>query len=80
MRAALAVADPTGTELALFSARFEAARFGIEQDRVLSDARRFLALRTRPEVQAAIQSALTGEETTPVDELWAWLERRDAAR
>ncbi|MGW2793620.1 hypothetical protein ACWC9H_27325 [Streptomyces sp. NPDC001251] len=79
MRAALAVADPTGTELARFSARFEAARFGVEQAAVLSDARRTLALRTRPEVHAATAAALAGEESAPAADLWAWLARRDAA-
>ncbi len=81
MRAALAVADPTGTQLTLFNARFETARFGIEQERVLSDARRTLALRTRPEVQAAIETAITGSEpAAPAADMWAWLERRDAAQ
>lgn len=80
MRAALAVADPTGNELVLFNARFEAARFGAEQEAVLSDARRTLALRTRPEVHAAIQISLSGEKTAPATDLWTFLESQDTSR
>ncbi|MFF3159458.1 hypothetical protein [Streptomyces sp. NPDC057910] len=79
MRAALAVADPSGAELVAFNARYDAARFGTEQAAVLSDARRVLALRTRPEVHAAIAASLAGDEAVPVAELWEYLERRDAA-
>ncbi|WP_329151218.1 hypothetical protein OG275_38270 (plasmid) [Streptomyces niveus] len=77
MRAALAVLDPA--ELAAFNARHDVARFGLEAERVISDARRTLALRTRPEVLAAIAASLAGETTTaPVAELDAYLERRDS--
>ncbi|WP_438297876.1 hypothetical protein [Streptomyces sp. HUAS TT7] len=80
LRAALAVADPTGTELVKFNAKYDTAVFGSAQAAVLSDARRVLALRTRPEVQAAIAASLAGaERSAPVGDLWAYLERRDAA-
>ncbi|MFJ8166550.1 hypothetical protein ACIRBY_37300 [Streptomyces sp. NPDC096136] len=78
LRAELAVVDPA--ELVAFNARLDTARFGAEQESVISDARRLIALRTRPEVLAAIAASLAGtSETAPVEELFAHLESRGAA-
>ncbi|MCY0961799.1 hypothetical protein [Streptomyces sp. H27-H5] len=77
LRAELAVVDPA--ELVAFNARLDAARF-TEQAAVISDARRLIALRTRPEVLAAIAASLAGtSEAAPVEELYAHLESRGAA-
>ncbi|MFD8146119.1 hypothetical protein [Streptomyces sp. NPDC059708] len=77
LRAELAVLDPA--ELVAFNARLDAARFGAEVTAVISDARRLIALRTRPEVLAAIAASLAGtSETAPVAALYTHLERRDA--
>ncbi|KOV17256.1 hypothetical protein ADK91_02880 [Streptomyces sp. XY511] len=78
LRADLAMVDPA--ELVAFNARLDAARFGAEQATVIADARRLIALRTRPEVLAAIAASLAGtSETAPVKELYAHLESRGGA-
>ncbi|MGW1767172.1 hypothetical protein ACWCQL_24275 [Streptomyces sp. NPDC002073] len=78
LRAELAVLDPT--ELVAFNAKLDAANFGAEQAAVISDARRLIALRTRPEVHAAIAASLAGtSDAAPVENLSAYLESRGAA-
>ncbi|WP_030422852.1 hypothetical protein [Streptomyces sp. NRRL F-5065] len=79
LRAELALLGPA--EVVAFNAKLDAARFGEAQAAVISDARRLLALRTRPEVQAAIAASLAGETpTAPVADLYVYLESRDADR
>ncbi|MFC9298506.1 hypothetical protein ACFTWH_27865 [Streptomyces sp. NPDC057011] len=78
LRAELAVVD--AAELVAFNAKLDAARFGTEQAAVISDARRLIAIRTRPEIQAAIAASLAGtSDAAPVEELYAYLESRGAA-
>ncbi|WP_274565108.1 hypothetical protein [Streptomyces spiramyceticus] len=79
LRAELALLGPA--EVVAFNARLDAARFGPAQAAVISDARRLLALRTRPEVQAAIAASLAGETVTaPVADLYAYVESRETDR
>ncbi|MDT9687059.1 hypothetical protein Q5762_01590 [Streptomyces sp. P9(2023)] len=74
LRAALAVVDPV--ELTAFTAKFDAARFGVEQAAVITHARHLVALRTRPEVTEAIRASLAGEtELMSADDLWAELDK-----
>ncbi|WP_328643904.1 hypothetical protein [Streptomyces canus] len=78
LRAALAVIDPTA--LVAFNARLESAKFGADQAAVITEYRHLIVLRTRPEVTAAIEDALSGTEPTrPVSELWARLDEQGAA-
>ncbi|MFI8823894.1 hypothetical protein [Streptomyces sp. NPDC053431] len=74
LRAALAVIDTA--ELTAFNARLEAARFGREQEAVITEARHLVALRTRPEVRDAIRASLAGEaELMTVEDLYAELDK-----
>ncbi|MYV63569.1 hypothetical protein GTW37_34770 [Streptomyces sp. SID4931] len=78
LRAALAVIDPA--ELLAFNARLDAARFGVDQAQVIAEARHLVALRTRPEVAAAVADSLVGRtDPRPVDELWTFLDGRGSA-
>ncbi|MEV0012727.1 hypothetical protein [Streptomyces sp. NPDC047973] len=78
LRAALALIDPA--ELVAFNARLDAARFGVDQEQVIAEARHLVALRTRPEVAAAIADSLGGRtETRPAADLLAYLEEQGAA-
>jgi hypothetical protein len=78
LRAALAGISPA--ELVAFNARLDAARFGDAQAAVISEARHLVALRTRPEVKAAIAASLAGEsQPAPVSDLYAFLSERDSA-
>ncbi|MFE9484522.1 hypothetical protein ACFYNM_38820 [Streptomyces spororaveus] len=78
LRAELAVVD--AAELVAFNAKLDAAKFGEEQSSVIADARRLIALRTRPEIQAAIAASLAGEtDPAPVAELYTYLNRQGAA-
>ncbi|MER7049906.1 hypothetical protein [Streptomyces jumonjinensis] len=79
LRAELALLG--AAEVVAFNARLDAAKFGTAQAEVIADARRTLALRTRPEVRAAIAASLAGEtETAPVADLYAYLETQGPAR
>ncbi|MDL5205360.1 hypothetical protein [Streptomyces sp. ALI-76-A] len=78
LRAALAAIDPV--ELVAFNARLEAARFGAAQNEVIAEARHLVALRTRPEVAAAIEASLAGaSQSRPVNELWEHLDSKGVA-
>ncbi|MET9162064.1 hypothetical protein ABZX56_30450 [Streptomyces parvulus] len=75
LRAALAVLDPA--TLAAFNAEHDAARFGEAQASVVTKYRQLLALRTRPEVTAAVTASLDGtDRPRPVEDLWAFLDSR----
>ncbi|MHC3394688.1 hypothetical protein ACLQ2E_35305 [Streptomyces lavendulocolor] len=79
LRAELALLSPA--EVVAFNARLDAAQFGAAQEAVISDARRLIALRTRPEIQAAVAASLAGETTTaPVADLYAFLESQETDR
>ncbi|MFK0294833.1 hypothetical protein ACIQU6_30775 [Streptomyces sp. NPDC090442] len=58
IRAALAAHSPA--DLVLFDARLDAARVGELPD-IYAEARHVVALRSRPEVDAAITASLSGE-------------------
>jgi hypothetical protein len=74
LRAALALID--SAELTAFNARLDAARFGADQAAVITEARHLVALRTRPEVPAAVQASLDGAtDLMHVDDLWAELDK-----
>lgn len=77
LRAALAVIDPA--TLTAFNAELDAARFA-EQAAIITKYRHVIALRTRPEVAAAVSASLDGtDDPRPVTELWAYLDRQDGA-
>jgi hypothetical protein len=61
LKAALAVLSPP--DLAAFSARLDAAQLA-EVPAIITEYRHVWALRTRPEVQTAIQAAVDGAEPT----------------
>lgn len=78
LRAALAVID--SAELTAFNAKLDAARFGAEHTTVISEARHLVALRTRPEVRAALSASLAGDvELTSAEDLWAEVDKGTAA-
>ncbi|WP_331719488.1 hypothetical protein [Streptomyces sp. NBC_01174] len=78
LRAALAIIAPA--ELVAFNARLDAARFGVDQDQVIAEARHLVALRTRPEVAAAVADSLAGRtETRPAADLLAFLDEEQGA-
>ncbi|MEU9062414.1 hypothetical protein AB0D13_26995 [Streptomyces sp. NPDC048430] len=78
LRAALALIDPA--ELVAFNAKLDASRFGVDQGQVITEARHLVALRTRPEVAAAVADSLAGRtETRPAADLFAYLEDQGAA-
>lgn len=77
LRGALALADPTA--LIAFNAEIEAAAFA-RQAEIITRYRHLVALRTRPEVTAAIQASLDGtDQARPVEDLWAHLGHEGAA-
>lgn len=61
LKAAFAVLSPA--DLAAFSARLDAAQLA-EVPAIITEYRHVWALRSRPEVQAAIQAAVEGTEPT----------------
>ncbi|MEU8528139.1 MULTISPECIES: hypothetical protein [Streptomyces] len=78
LRAALAVID--AAELVAFNAKLDAARFGAEHSTVISEARHLVALRTRPEVRAAVRASLAGDvELMSAEDLWAEVDKGTAA-
>ncbi|MCW8383920.1 hypothetical protein [Streptomyces justiciae] len=78
LRAQLALLD--ASTLAAFNAELDAARFGEAQTAVVTKYRHLVALRTRPEVAAAIQASLDGtDQARPVDDLWAFLDGKGSA-
>lgn len=79
LRAALAVIDPA--ELSAFNARYDAERFGGKaQARVVTEYRHLVALRSRPEVQAAIAASLAGTSgAVPLESLRSTADVEDGA-